>query len=152
MTILRSAGIVLLLLTALSMSTITLYHPFVLGIEQEIKGTKLYDNRLGNAMGWNPNDEVNMFTIHDGTVHPHLSTIIVNLISPEVIDRQSPNGNITEGDPICQIGYIHTAEFDITCDYPPISGSEINYAVINQDMNTIDYELRPLQDNLTDLS
>ena len=89
----------------------------------QIKSTNLYDNVVGNALGWAPDGQRTFFDINDKTVQFEVSNILVTI--------DSDDDNINKH-ALCQVTYIDDGGFTIVCDIPPPDGSFLSYTVFNQ--------------------
>jgi hypothetical protein len=90
----------------------------------DIKSTNLYDNRIGLAMGWDPDGHNDWFLINDKMVQPRISTITINI-------------NTDDEDPICGVTWMLKGYFSIMCDIPPPNKSELYYTVFNQPIKVL---------------
>ena len=80
----------------------------------------MYDNEVGNSLGWDPDSYETQLVISDGSVNPLTSTIVVNIISPSFTDA------------ICQVVDMYKGlNFVIECDRAPGDTDELHYTIFN---------------------
>ena len=87
----------------------------------------LLDDEAGNALGWNPNDVDDLFSISDDT---NLGDPIENVF----IDMVITNSN---GVASCNAIPTDTPAFTIVCNEPPPEGAHLNYLITKLPSNVV---------------
>jgi hypothetical protein len=100
---------------------ILMVSPVMAILPQDImKSTDLYDNEVGNSLGWDPDSDETEFLIKDGSVNPLTSTILVNIVSRSLTD------------PICQVVDMYKGYgFVIRCHEAAGDSDELHYTIFN---------------------
>jgi hypothetical protein len=121
--------VVIIIAFALSIMPFVLHSVIADISEMDVKSTNLYDDRIGNVMGWDPNEIDTWFLINDKMVQPRVSTILINI---------NAAGAAGDPRPICAVVAIFKeGYFGIFCDSPPSKGSELYYTVFNQKIKVL---------------
>jgi hypothetical protein len=120
-------------------NNITITNTYAAGEGMTLYNKKLlFDDEYGNELGWNPDGKETTFTIEDPSVDKWNSIIIVNLRTA------APN--------VCNVDFIFTGDFDITCMNPPNDRSRLHYMLINSEpIDESGLALSNVMENQTDV-